>query len=149
MIKFGLRSAFKSLFHVKSWVGWDSLAKNGSFIRQLLNSLFNANAQSAVQETFEEAVSKYGYTPEFLANQEANFQRAARVYLGFFAIGAVYMLWLLIKKKWLASFVMVPINLMMFSFYFRESFWQMQLRRKKLGMTAKEWFHETVLGYDQ
>ena len=144
-MKFGFRSTFKSLFNIKSWIGWDSLSKNTSWIHGLFVQLLRPPQSDQIKETYDEACARYGYTPEFLAKQQASFQMAARIYLGMLIIGFTYMAWLYIKKHRLATLLMIPVNFMLFSLFFRESFWLMQLRQKKLGMTFKDWVHIVVL----
>lgn len=144
-MKFGFRSAFKSLFNVKSWVGWESLSQNGSWIRGMIQSLMRVPNKSTVSETFEEACQKYGYTPEFLEEQAAKFCLAAKVYLVFLGAGVGYLLWLWHHQYWAAMIVMFPLNFMLFALFFRESFWLMQIRQKRLGMSMRDWFNITVL----
>ena len=144
-MKFGFRSAFKSLFNVKSWVGWDSLSQNGNWIRGMVRSLMRTPAKSPVSETFEEACEKYGYTPEFLKEQAEKFRLASKVYLAFLSAGVGYLVWLWHKKHWAAMIVMFPLNFMLFALFFRESFWLMQIRQKRLGMSMRDWFNITVL----
>lgn len=144
-MRFGFRSTVKSLFNVKSWIGWDILVHNGSWIRAMYQDLLRPVSGPVVKETFEEACERYGYTPDFLKHQEGQFEQAAGVYLGFLVMGIAYMAWLLYYKKHLAFFVMIPLNFMLFAFYFRESFWLMQIRQKRLGMTFRDWVNIVVL----
>lgn len=148
-MKFGFRSTVKSLFDVKSWIGWKSLAQNGAWIRGMYGDLLRPVYVNPVKETFDEACKKYGYTPEFLKHQEAEFQKAAYIYSALMCMGLLYMFWLVYKQKTLATFVMLPLNFMLFSFYFRESFWLMQVRQKRLGMTFKDWLSIVVLGNEK
>ena len=145
MFKLGFKSTFKSAFNFKSWVGWDSLSQNSSWIRNMYKSLLRLPNQTNVKETFEEAIEKYGYTPEFLEEQKNRFQLASRIYLAMLMVGICYMAWLFFKKRWMAFVVMGPINFLIFSFFFRESFWYMQMQHQKLGMTMQDWFQYTVL----
>jgi intracellular multiplication protein IcmV len=145
-MRFGFRSTVKSLFDVKSWMGWRSLAQNGAWIRGMYSDLLRPVHTETVKETFEDACQRYGYTPEFLKHQQLEFQKATHVYLALLGAGCLYMFWLIYKQKILASFVMLPLNFMLFSFYFRESFWLMQIRQKRLGMTFKDWLSIVVLG---
>lgn len=145
MLKFGLKSTFKSLVNVKAWVGWRSLSTNGRYVASLYSKLLTAPTVSPVKETFEEAQKKYGYTEEFLAQQLQQFRFAARLYLVVFCGGLLYLAWLCFYKYYMGAIVMVPMNFMLFSFYFRESFWAMQIERRRLGMSAIDWFKFVVL----
>lgn len=143
-MKFGFRSTFKSLFNVKSWIGWHTLSQNGSWISQMVRGLAKVPQKNQVSETFAEACEKYGYTEEFLMEQADKFQLAARIYLVFLGIGVAYLGWLFIHQHYAASIVMLPINFMLFSLFFRESFWLMQIKQRRLGMTMREWFNIVV-----
>jgi hypothetical protein len=94
-----------------------------------------------VRQTFEEAQQMYGYTESFLAEQHQKFKQASQVYLIALGIGIGYNLWLLHTKVYLSALVMVPFNFMLFAFYFRESFWAMQIEQRKLGLSVKEWLN--------
>jgi|AntRauTorckE5430_2_1112549.scaffolds.fasta_scaffold00008_10 hypothetical protein len=144
-MKFGFRSTFKSLFNVKSWIGWSAISQNGVWIRDMYGNLLRPVNTSPVKETYEQACERYGYTPDFLLHQMQQFKKAVTVYLALFGVGIVYMLWLYYQQKWMAAVVMLPLNFMLFSFYFRESFWLMQMRQKRLGMNFKDWFNIVVL----
>lgn len=144
-MNFGFRSTVKSLFNFKSWIGWGSLVQNGTWIRDMYGQLLRPQVTSPVRETFEEACARYGYTPEFLRHQEVQFEKAATLFLGILCAGLLYMGWLFYKDKLLAGIVMIPLNFMLFSFYFRESFWLMQIRHKRLGMGFRDWLRIIVL----
>ena len=144
-MKLGFRSTFKSMFNVKSWIGWESISQSGSWIQSLFVAMLKKPSQSTVKETYAEACEKYGYTPEFLEQQKKGFLQASQVYFGAFCIGIAYMSWLLLKQKVLAGTIMVPINFMLFALFFRESFWYMQLKHKRLGMKFKDWISFVVL----
>ena len=144
-MKFGFRSTFKSMFNVKSWIGWESVSQGGSWIQSLFAAMLQRPKQSLVNETYQEACEKYGYTPEFLEKQEKGFLQASQIYFGVFCVGIGYMTWLAIRHYTLAAAIMIPINFMLFALFFRESFWHMQLKQKKLGMTFQNWISIVVL----
>lgn len=148
-MNFGFRSTIKSLFNVKSWLGWDSLVQNGVWIRSIYGKLVEQPVVSDRKETFNEACERYGYTPEFLAQQIVQFEKAAILYFSLLCLGVLYMAWLFFHHRWLAFFVMIPLNFMLFSFYFRESFWLMQIRQKRLGMGFRDWLNIVVLRNEQ
>lgn len=144
-MKLGFLSTVKSLFNVKSWLGWNNLVQNGVWIRKMYTGLSKQYAENPVKETFEQACQRYGYSADFLKSQELQFSQAATLYLVMLGFGILYMSWLLVKQKLMAFFVMIPLNFMLFAFYFRESFWLMQIRQKRLGMNFKDWLNIVVL----
>lgn len=146
MAIFGFRTAFKSLFHFKSWMSWSTLRQNARVISSMYKDVLTPQKMPVKVETFEEAMQRYGYSEQFLQAQMQQFSKAARFYLALLGLGFCYSLWLYTKGYWTAFVVMLPFNLMLFSFYFRESFWRLQIKKRKLGMSFKDWFRITVLG---
>lgn len=144
MFKFGIKSTFKSLVNVKEWVGWNGVSQNGRFVYRLYRDFFGQGNVQKVSESFDEAVARLGFTEDFLASQEQKFYFAANFYLSVLLVSLLYTVWIAIKKDLFSFIVMVPLNFMMFSFYFRESFWLMQIRKKRLGMTFSDWVKQVV-----
>ncbi len=144
MRSFGFRSTFKSMFDVKTWISWKSIARNGRVIKESYATVF-AKPKQSTPESFEEAVKKYGYNDGFLIKQKERFLQASRIYLAFFVAAIIYTVWLVVYKYYVSSLLMLPFSFMLFSFYFRESFWYMQIHHRRLGMTMKDWFKFTVL----
>lgn len=140
-MQFGFKHTVKALFDVKSWVAWDSMKSNASMIHKSYGLLLGRQKRSFVKETFDEAIEKYGYTESFLKEQQAKFEQAATVYFGILFISVCYTIWLVHTKSYMASIVMIPFMLMIFSFYFRESFWALQIRKRKLGLTFMDWLN--------
>ncbi|MEC7030974.1 MAG: hypothetical protein VXW87_04870 [Pseudomonadota bacterium] len=133
------------MFNVKSWIGWDSISQNGTWIGGLFNAIIKKPDVKYSQETYEEACEKYRYTSEFLQSQKEGFLFASKVYFSMFMLGVFYLLYLAVNGYMLSAFIMLPVNFMVFSLFFRESFWYMQLKHKKLGMTFRDWMNFIVL----
>ncbi len=138
-MRFGFRSTFKSLFNVRSWIAWDSLRGNASFIHNAYKAVLSAKPSLSKPQTFSEAVKQYGYTDDFLAKQYEKFLFASRIYLCALVLGCIYLGWLVYSQAYLSAAVMVPFNFLLFSFYFRESFWAMQVQKRKLGLSFSDW----------
>jgi hypothetical protein len=139
IMRFGFRSTFKSLFNVRSWIAWNSLRDNASFIRGAYQSILKSKPKYAKPQTFSEAVQQYGYTEEFLKQQHEKFLFASRAYLCALTVGCSYLGWLAYTQAYLSAAVMLPFNFLLFSFYFRESFWAMQVEKRKLGLSFIDW----------
>ena len=57
-MRFGFRSAFRSLFNVKSWMGWSLLVQQGSWILHMYQGLLRPQKVTTAAETFEEAIAR-------------------------------------------------------------------------------------------
>ena len=140
MSKFGFKSRVKSLFNVTGWVGLNSIKEHGSLIRVLFKSVMSRPMVGGDStQTFDEAIEKHNLTEVDLASREKHFMQMSYIYGIILCLGVSYWLYLGIAGKWSAFVMMFSFNFMIFSFYFRESFWLMQLRERKLGMTFRDW----------
>lgn len=140
MSKFGFKRRVKSLFNLTGWVGLNSIKEHGSLIRSLFsNVMARPKASSEKMRTFDEAVEKFNLTEADLAAREKHFMQMSYIYGIILILGVSYWLYLGFAGKWSAFVMMFSFNFMIFSFFFRESFWLMQLKQRKLGMSFKDW----------
>ena len=139
MSKFGFKNRVKSLFNLTGWLGFNSIKEHGSLIRGLFSSVMRRPRSGDLTESFEDAVARYGLTDSDIAAREKHAMQMAYIYGAVLFLGLGYWLYLWIAGNWSAFVMMLSFNFMIFSFFFRESFWLMQLRERKLGMTFRDW----------
>lgn len=137
--KKGFRFWTKSMFNVSRWLGWQDLRSNASNIHQLYQMLFTIPTRPVFRETFEQAIERMGLDEAHLAEVKLAYFRRANLFLALLVLGLVYHVYLLFHQQWMASFVMISIDFMLFAFWFREHFWYTQMRVRRLGLTFKEW----------
>lgn len=140
MAKYGIKRYVKSAFNVGGWLGYRSLSDNASFIKNMFSNLLKQpDKDLIVSESFEEAQLRMGLTENDISERCQHFLNMSRVYGIILLSGIGYLFYLISQKQWVATIMMLSFNLMMFSFYFRESFWYLQLRERRLGITFKDW----------
>ncbi len=144
--KKGFKFFTRSIFNVPRWIGWESLRNNASSIGQMYRSLFKMPMEPGISESFEEAVVRLNLSEKDILAAEKAYQYKARFYLVLILIALGYHVYLIKQAYWSASFVMISFDLMLLSFYFRESFWLTQIRQRRLGLSFKEWLCINFLG---
>ncbi len=138
MAKYGFRYFTRRFLNIPRWMGSESLRSTAGYIRRLSRGLTESKQQS-VKETFEEAVERLKLSEEDIQSRLKDYQRLAKIYFCLLVIAFVYFLYLVFHGYWVATIMMMTFMLLMFSFYFRESFWAVQIQQRRLGLTFKEW----------
>ena len=145
MAKYGIKRYVKSAFNVGGWLGYKSLSSNASFIKSMFKNLLSRpHKELTINETFEEARLRMGLSEDEISERCQHFLNMSRVYGSILLMGIIYLLYLASQKQWVATIMMLSFNCMMFSFYFRESFWHIQLRDRRLGITFKDWMRGII-----
>lgn len=135
----GFRFWTRSIFNIPRWIGWHDLKKNASTISDLYRSLFKSRTVSVFRETFEEAVERMGLSEADIAQVGRMYYVRSLVFAGVFLLGLAYQFFLLSHHYWGAALVMLSIDFMILSFWFREHFWYTQIKHRRLGLTFSQW----------
>ncbi len=72
------------------------------------------------------------------------FGRLAAFYLFVVCCLGMYAIYLWYQHAFLAILMTAILMLVATSFAFKEHFWYMQMRQRRLGLTLKEWFLLTI-----
>lgn len=136
--KKGLRSYMARTFNVYQWAGTQSLVDSGRNIRKLYLAMVNVKRSSRT-ETFAEAVVRLNLTSLDISNKERQYRLTSSVFGIFVIFGLLYSGLLYYKRDYLTCVMGLAYTFLMFGFFFRESFWYMQIKRRKLGMGVKDW----------
>lgn len=137
--KKGLRFFSRSIFDVPRWIGWQSLKNNAGSISRMYHSLIRMPEKSNFSESYEEAIIRMNLSKEDLERSQAHYRKTANFYFTLFLCGLGYHFYLIFNHYWVSAFVMISFDLMLFSFWFKESFWLMQITKKQLGLSFKDW----------
>lgn len=137
------RKFIKTFLNVPRWIGVDQLAAAGSTIKSLAKTLITVK-KPQFEETFEEAVKRMGLTEKDLEAKQKNLLILAMIYL-VSAIGMLAYGWFLFSKGYfLATVSAVSLSVLLAAFFFREHFWYVQIKNKRLGYSFKEWLHSII-----
>lgn len=140
---FSKRRGFKGYlaknFNFGEWLGKDFLIAGYENIVSTYRALTRPK-KVEVKETFAEAIVRLNLSEKDLREQQSYFRITASIYASFIILGLGYAIWLYFFDNNLLSACMAVIySTLMFSLFFRESFWYMQIKKRKLGHTLGDW----------
>lgn len=136
--KKGLRAYMARTFNLYQWAGAKSLIVSGNNIRHLFSEM-TVVKKSVRRETFAQAVVRLGLTAKDIQDREKQYRLTSSVFGLFFIFGVVYSLMLYLREDYLTSLMAVAYTVLMFAFFFRESFWYMQVKKRELGKNVTDW----------
>ena len=136
--KYGFRRLTKRVFNINQWLGVELLKCGGKDIFKLYRKLTVID-QPKFNESFEEAVIRQQLTENDIQQKRRYFQMTSSIYGVLLLFGIVYAIYLTANYGYAIGFMGVVYCFLMFSFYFRESFWLMQINKRKLGMNFYDW----------
>lgn len=134
----GLRAYISRTFNVYQWAGAKSLIDSGSNIRSLFNSMVYVK-KTKRNETFAQAVVRLGLTVADIKDKERQYKLTSSIFCVFFIFGLIYSYFLYRNKDSMTCFMGLSYSVLMFGFFFRESFWYMQIKKRELGKTVFDW----------
>ena len=134
----GLRSYMSRTFNVYQWAGGQSLISSGKSIRGLFRAMTIVK-RSARKETFSQAIVRLNLTPKDIEEKERQYKMSSSIYCIFFIFGLVYTVLLFSRSNVGTGVMGMSYSFLMFAFFFRESFWYMQVKNRRLGMTLFDW----------
>jgi uncharacterized membrane protein YphA (DoxX/SURF4 family) len=134
-----VRKFFGSFVNVRAWVAYDELVANLGNTCGFFKRFFSRYQKEIRKESYEEAVARMALTEEQLQHRKNTFLKSAITYLIFVLILCGYAIYLSIKSKFLALFLVLFLLVPTILITYREHFWYMQMERKKLGCTFCEW----------
>ena len=137
--KRSLRSHIANSFKISQWMGITMLANSGRSIYSMYRGLITP-PQAKRKETFTEAVARLGVSERDIKDQAYYYKMTSSIYGLFFIFGLIYNVVLWMKGTTAAVIMGSCYCFLIGAFFFRESFWYMQIKKRKLGMSVTEWF---------
>lgn len=125
-------------FNVYQWAGAQSLVDSGKNIRSLFNAMVHVDKTSR-KETFAQAVVRLGLSAEDIQNKQNQYRLTSSIFGVFCLFGMIYTVLLYLRKDYVTCVMAVAYSILMFAFFFRESFWYMQIKHKTLGKSVYDW----------
>lgn len=142
--RYRIRDFLKSFVNFPAWMGASHLKRTAVDIGKMSKELFTVQPVSVREETFEEAVQRFRLTDADLAQRQRVFARLTALYLAIFFCLGIYAFYLWYRHDFLSVLMTFVLMMVTASFAFKEHFWYVQMRQKRLGLTPKEWFLFTV-----
>lgn len=136
--KKGVRAYMARTFNVYQWAGAESLITSSRNIRQLYSSMVTIKHSSRT-ESFAEAVIRLDLTAADITKKEQQYRLTSSMFGIFVIFGLIYSGLLYRQGDIMTCIMALAYTFLMFGFYFRESFWYMQIKRRTLGMKLIDW----------
>lgn len=142
--KYGVKDFLKSFINVPAWMGAKHLRRGADDIVVMSRDLFTIKQRPVREETFEQAALRFNLSETDILKRQQAFGRLAAIYLcAVFCLG-VYLVYLWHRHAWSSVIMTFMLMLVVSSFAFKEHFWYVQMRHRRLGLTMKDWFLFTV-----
>ena len=133
------RAFFKSFVDVRKWVSYNEISANAKTTISLFRIFFSRSAKPVYKETYEESVIRLNMTDEQLANRKKIFLYSSLVYLAVAIVLFVYFVYLLVHLRLYPAFFDFILLVFISITAYREHFWYMQMQKRKLGCTFRDW----------
>lgn len=136
-----IRGFFGSIFNIREGVGYDQIASYGSMIKDSAKDVFTRPKMPDKIETFDEFAKRLNLSDEEIEKRAKWLLYYMITYIIISLSLFGYFIYLLIKtgSSFLAILVSFALAFAMLTNAFKESFWYMQMKKRKLGCTMKEW----------
>lgn len=140
-----LRTFAGRTFNVSTWMATDALVNGARNIRQLYGQI-SSSSRDGRQESFAEAVERLGLSERDVRAKQKYYRKTSALYGVFWAASVMYTLVLYAAGQWLTCLTAVAYSFLVFSFFFREHFWYMQIRQRQFGMHFSDWLKFVSVG---
>jgi intracellular multiplication protein IcmV len=139
--KGAMRGLFSSLLNIRKWSSYDEVKVSALAITHSIKDLYGVGRGNAERvESFDAAVQRLQLTEDDIKKRTRSFLYSSLVYffiaLALFAY-TIYMM--SVSRAIFAIVVCFILILLMLVYSFREHFWYMQMKKRKVGCSFKEW----------
>lgn len=132
-----LKSYVKRTFNVSEWMSKDLLLGGYRSIRTLYSEI--GRKESHRVESFEQAIHRLGLDEQAIHQRMLYYKKTAWLYGLVFVLTLGYTLTMLKITQWFTAITSIAYSALVFSFFFKESFWYMQMKKRRLGLGFRDW----------
>lgn len=132
------RLFYKTFFDVPSWIGVYQTRYTNSTLFQYLKAIFKIKPSTG-QETFEQAVERMQLTEQDLRERAKVNNRNKWIFIIIAAILFCYGGYLLFTAHFGGFVLSVSVFVLSLVRAYQFSFWNFQIKHRKLGCSYKEW----------
>jgi intracellular multiplication protein IcmV len=127
------------------WMGWRNLKENGHMVGGLARDLLKSGKKVEVRkETFEEAIERLNLNEAAITARKKDLLFMTAVYLVVAVALIIYAVYLLVVLGlWLGAIMAVVVCCLSLSLAFRQHFWYIQMKYRRLGFTFNDWVNAT------
>lgn len=139
----------KTFINPSAWIDYNYLKYQNKTLWAVLKTIF-AKPQPTEGETFEQAMKRLNLTAADVKSTASQYRRYAFFFLIIGLLVFYYAFYLLFMHHTITSwFLGLAASSLFFAQAFKYDFWAFQMRRRKLGVTFKEWKHFVLGGKEQ
>ncbi|MEC8063855.1 MAG: hypothetical protein VX112_03310 [Pseudomonadota bacterium] len=141
--KRSLRGHLTNSFRVSEWMGISLMVKSGRSIYSMYENLVTP-PKATRRESFHDAVSRLHISEKDIKSQMYYYKMTSSIYGLFCIFGIIYAMILFVYGTRGAFIMSCSYCCLIGSFFFRESFWYMQIKNRRLGMSPYDWLRFMV-----
>jgi intracellular multiplication protein IcmV len=141
------------IFNVRRWFDWDRMKAFTLFVGHGYRRVFefteddkNNPSQEALTTSFSQATKQQQLTDADLLQRQKALLRLSFFMLTLAVLIFIYSVYHFIHLAIFAGFLSLIVTMVALSIAFRYHFWYYQIKNRKLGCTAQEWFKKGLLG---
>jgi hypothetical protein len=127
-------------------MGYDHLLSGANFIRSMTYRLLKTDSGGQSFESFEDAVIYFGLTEDQLAKKKRYFHFVAWMYLVVSLVLLAYAVYAANVHRYDIVIPVLALMFMVLSFSYREHYWYMQIRHRRLQIGPKMWLRLLLKG---
>ena len=135
----GIKAYLKHFVNVRGWMGYDNLAESTRHLTSTAKAVFKTPQGTGRIETSEQAMQRLQLTEQDIWQRQQEFMRLAAIFFVVMLVTLSYAFYLLSVGKFLGGIVAVGVTAIALAMAFRYHFWYIQIKKRKLGCTFKEW----------
>ena len=129
-----------TFFDVPRWINAKQYIETNKTLYVKIKDSFHI-AQPERDETFEAAMSRLNVTEQDLKERLMANQRALTMMLGFIVLMCLYGFYLIFHGAVMGTLVALAVIALSAVRAFQYSFWNFQIKNRKLGYSFKDWLH--------
>ncbi len=138
--KFGFtRVFFRTFVDIKRWLNYDEVKGGLKTTVDLFNKFFSSRREPACRETYEESIARLNLNEMQLLNRKKVLLYSSLIYFFVAIVFFLYSCHQLISKHLFSGFMGLILVFFLAILAYREHFWYMQIRKKKLGCSFYDW----------
>lgn len=134
-----VRKFFGSFFNVRKWVSYDELVTNTENALGFFKKFFSRPKKEQIKESYEKAIARMALNENQLTERKKVLLKSAMIYFAVALLMTIYFIHLILSYRFLAACLTLGIITPVSLIGYREHFWYMQMEKKKLGCTFKDW----------
>lgn len=136
-----VRGFFGSLINIRKWSSYDAVKDNATLLTRTVKDLYRPERNGAAKvESFAAAAQRLQLSESDIKKRMHYFLYYAVIYLLVAISLLAYTIYLtMVSTAVLAILGCFVLTILMLVYSFREHFWYMQMKKRKLGCTVKEW----------